>query len=271
MSGLPCRGTVFAVAAAAVIIYAVYMQRYQHQELVKHPRGPRAQRPLKAVIVGATGATGRRVVELVLASPHWTGVTVVVRRPTGRKGAPVKYQEIVVPDLSTVEAKIFEGHDVLFNCLGTTRAGGHVPKEGDVGGAENFVNVEVTMTKAVSQAAVRAGIHFASVVTAEGANHNFLKGHDWIKYVHPLLYMRTLGQKEQETIAAGFERVSIFRPGLLNREVGNGMFQRLQDHFNLGLPVSILAEAMVRDAEAAGPAPLVIIESNSRIKQSSKL
>ena len=127
------------------------------------------------------------------------------------------------------------------------------------------------MTRVVSQKAFAAGVQIASVVSAEGANHELLKGHDWIKYIHPLLYVRTLGEKEQATIASGFQRVTIFRPGLLNREVGNGLMRRIQDRFDLGLRVSTLASAMVRDAESSGSEALVIIEGNPRIEQSSKL
>ena len=35
--------------------------------------------------------------------------------------------------------------------------------------------------------------------------------------VHPLLYARTLGRKEEAVLAAGFHRVSIFQPGMLDR------------------------------------------------------
>jgi len=63
------------------------------------------------------------------------------------------------------------------------------------------------------------------------------------------------------------------RPGLLNREAGDGVMQQAQDRFELGLRVSTLAKAMIRDAETKmiGGGKVLIIESNSKITQTSKL
>ena len=87
--------------------------------------------------------------------------------------------------------------------------------------------------------------------------------------------MRTMGQKEQATIAAGFDRVSIFRPGLLNRQTGKDVFETVQDAFGLGLQVETLAAAMIRDAEtteaAAGKAGLLHYQGNALITQTAKL
>jgi hypothetical protein len=265
-----------AVAVSAVVLFLLYRQRGR-PALKSHPRGPRDRaEPLRAVVAGATGATGTRLVDQLLSAGH--RVTALVRRETLREDnvdnvdrRHTLYREVVVPDLRDADGSVFEGQDVFFNCLGTTRAGGHAPKPGDVGGAEHFVRVEVALAKSLSEKAVAAGVKAASVVSAEGANHALLQGHDWIKYIHPLLYVRTLGEKEQVTIRAGFERVTIFRPGLLNRQVGEGVMRRVQDYWDLGLTVSTLASAMVRDAEASGAAPLIVIETNPLIEQSSKL
>lgn len=96
--------------------------------------------------------------------------------------------------------------NALFNCLGTTR--------GQAGSAEAFVNVEVGLTKTISEVATDAGIRHASVVSAEGANKDM-----WVPttLIHPLLYMRTLGEKEAAVLSFPFESVTIFRPGMLNR------------------------------------------------------
>ena len=269
------------ILTVVVVCLSIWYSRRSAAALSTHPRGPIDKTTRAAIVVGATGATGRKLISQLNSSPSWNKVTAIVRRPTNIQDP--KYHEIVVLDLMTVDKSIFEGHDVLFNCLGTTRSGGHSSNAKllkDMGGAEFFVNVEVGMTKHVSEMAVAGGIKSASVVTAEGANHEFLKGYDWIKFIHPLLYVRTLGEKEQATINAGFQQVSIFRPGLLNRQVNDGgdfggMFQSLQNKFDLGLKVSILAKAMLRDAETKKSTfdffPLVYYISNGYIEQSSKL
>jgi len=89
-------------------------------------------------------------------------------------------------------------------------------------------------------------ISHASVVSASGANHN-----QWAKdWIHPLLYIRTIGQKEQTVIINKFDRVSIFRPGMLIRLVDNETWiERIMKSKGLGLRVDDLASAMIYDAE----------------------
>ena len=58
--------------------------------------------------------------------------------------------------------------------------------------------------------AANAKIPHASLISAKGANHK-IWAKDWI---HPLLYMKTIGQKEQTIISDfSFNSVSIFKPG----------------------------------------------------------
>ena len=94
--------------------------------------------------------------------------------------------------------------------------------------------------------ASQAQIPHASVISAKGANHNQW-AHDWIP---PLLYIRTIGQKEQTVITNKFERVSIFRPGMLIRLVDNETWiERIMKSKGLCLRVDDLASAMIYDAE----------------------
>ena len=262
-----------------IVIVAIFYARSGKAPLKTHPRGIREQNTIRnAIVVGASGATGRKLVDQLMASPFWTVTAIVRRKSTLRKGMGFpSYREIILSDLFQATREMFEEHDVLFNCLGTTRSGGHSPSGNqinDTSGADNFVNVEVNMSKFISELAVQGGIQTVSVISAEGANPNFLSGHNWIKWVHPLLYMRTLGEKEQVTINAGFKKVSIFRPGLLNRET-KGIFQQIQDLFGLGLKVSTLAKSMVRDVETMDvlqkTQSVMYYETNEYIMQASKL
>jgi hypothetical protein len=52
---------------------------------------------------------------------------------------------------------------------------------------------------------------------------------------------------------AAIQRVSIFRPGMLNRLMGDRMHENLINKLGLGLRVDTLAQAMVRDAESEPP------------------
>ena len=99
-----------------------------------HPRGPRKQGiQRRAVVLGATGATGRKIVTQLLESSDWH-VTTLVRKPspaseTSSGSQTDRLTEVVVGNtLELADVSVFRGHDVLFNCIGTTRAGGHSPR-----------------------------------------------------------------------------------------------------------------------------------------------
>ena len=91
------------------------------------------------------------------------------------------------PQFGSLRELYPQGRDALFNCLGTTRA--------TAGGAKGFKDVEVGCTEAAAKVAKEAGVPHVLVVSAMGANANA-----WVdpwEMVHPLLYARTLGQKEK--------------------------------------------------------------------------
>ena len=151
-----------------------------------------------------------------------------------------KLQDIVIKnlyDLSSTE-ELWKGNDVFFNCIGTTRK--------RAGSAKDFIKVEAGISMEAAKIASNAKISHASVVSASGANHN-----QWAKdWIHPLLYIRTIGQKEQTVIKNKFDRVSIFRPGMLIRLVDNETWiERIMKSKGLGLRVDDLASAMIYDSE----------------------
>ena len=162
-----------------------------------------------AIVVGATGATGRQVVAALLASDRWSEVVAVVRAPRPElfaEGTP-KLRVQVVPDLvggMASAAETWPAGSTLFNAIGTTR--------GAAGGAAGFKAVEVGITTAAVAAAAGAGVTHVSCVSAQGARNGWV---DPWEMIHPLLYARTLWQKEQACISAGIPRVSIFQPGML--------------------------------------------------------
>lgn len=199
----------------------------------------------RAIVLGATGATGRQVVKALL-DRNWE-VTTITRRhfdyydPSEQKTAELaRLTEIVVENYDTLTTDMFSGHDALFNCLGTTR--------GQAGSAEAFVHVEVGLTELASAAAKAAGVKHVSLVSAQGANKDA-----WVPttMIHPMLYMRTLGEKEDAVVSKSFPSVSVYRPGMLDRLVGDRAAENFLSWLmpSLTLRVDVLARAMVKDAE----------------------
>lgn len=75
---------------------------------------------MKAVIAGATGATGKELLELILEDTNYKEVAIFVRREIDLKHNKLKVHII---DFDKPEAwKHLVTGDVLFSCLGTTLA-----------------------------------------------------------------------------------------------------------------------------------------------------
>ena len=51
------------------------------KELFAHPRGNIVSQKKKALIIGATGATGAQLLNLLLKSDNWDKITTITRKP----------------------------------------------------------------------------------------------------------------------------------------------------------------------------------------------
>jgi len=195
----------------------------------------------KAIIIGATGATGKQLLNQLMQNQNCELVTSIGRKPVLDGAKNDKLVDIVVESLSDLSSteKSWEGNDVFFNCIGTTRQ--------RAGGAKEFIHIEAGISNEAAKMASNAKIHHASLVSAKGANHT-----TWAKdWIHPLLYMRTMGQKEQTILSNfSFNHVSIFKPGMLIRLQGKQTWlESFSESKGFGLRVDTLASAMIRNAE----------------------
>ena len=195
----------------------------------------------KAIIIVGTGATGKQLLNQLIRNQNCDLVTSIGRRPVLDGEKNNKLVDIVVESLFklTSTEKYWKDNDVFFNCIGTTRQ--------RAGGAKEFINIESGISNEAAKMAANAKIPHASLISANGANHK-IWAKDWI---HPLLYMKTIGQKEQTIISNfSFNSVSIFKPGMLIRLQGKqSWFENLFELKGFGLRVDTLASAMIHDAE----------------------
>ena len=195
----------------------------------------------KAIIIGGTGATGKQLLNQLMQNQNCELVTSIGRKPVLDGAKNDKLVDIVVESLANLSSteKSWEGNDVFFNCIGTTRQ--------RAGGAKEFIHIEAGISNEAAKMASNAKIHHASLVSAKGANHT-----TWAKdWIHPLLYMRTMGQKEQTILSNfSFNHVSIFKPGMLIRLQGKQTwFESFSESKGFGFRVDTLASAMIRNAE----------------------
>jgi len=221
----------------------------------------------KAIIIGGTGATGKQLLTQLIRNKNCELVTSIGRRPVLDGEKNDKLVDIVVESLFKLTAtkKYWKENDVFFNCIGTTRQ--------RAGGSKEFINIESGISNEAAKMAANAKIPHASLISAKGANHK-----TWAKdWIHPLLYIKTLGQKEQTIISNfSFNSVTIFKPGMLIRLRGKQTwFEDFSELKGFGLRVDTLASAMIYDAERVrlglvGKSPQYFI-GNNHIKNSLEL
>ena len=210
-----------------------------YKNIKEHPRKLDEREKRRAVVIGGTGATGRQVIKKLLDSNSWDKVTSIGRKPVLNGNSHSKLNDVLINSLNEMDSIVdeFSGHDHFFNCIGTTRQ--------RAGSAMEFINIEYEISKLAALLASKSKIPHGSVISAGGANHN-----QWShNSIHPLLYIKTMGLKEQTLIDSSFNMVSIFRPGMLIRQLGNsGIFEKFIESIGSGLKVEFLADAMIRDA-----------------------
>jgi uncharacterized protein YbjT (DUF2867 family) len=152
---------------------------------------------LKAIVLGATGATGQELVKLLLNDPNFSKVTIFVRKKPRIKHKKLTTYEIDFSRLNEYKGLI--NGDVIFSALGTTlsQAGSKTQQY-----LVDF-NYQYEFAKIGSENKV---IHY-SLVSSVGANINSL-----------FFYPKTKGALEEAVKKLGFNNIYIFQPPFLIRQ-----------------------------------------------------
>jgi uncharacterized protein YbjT (DUF2867 family) len=204
---------------------------------------------MKALIIGATGATGQDLVSVLLQDPHYTEVVAFVRRSSGRSHP--KLSEIIT-DFDHLEkvADSIRG-DVWFSCLGTTRSA--------AGSQEKQWHIDYEIPARFAEIARQNGVAKAVVLSAYGADST-----------SKVFYSRMKGTLDDHIAALAFEQCILFRPGFLLRQDTDRAAERLTAGVlkflnGLGLflkfrplPTSLLAEKLAKAPTALPPGKHII-------------
>lgn len=152
---------------------------------------------MKALIIGATGATGKELVDLLLNDKDYSEVSIFVRRATG-KSHPKLTEHVV--DFSKLEGfKDLITGDILFSCLGTTL--------NDAGSKENQWKIDFDIPAEFAVAARKNGVNSLVLVSSYGASSK-----------SSVFYSKMKGELEEYLNEFLFPQYIIFRPGPLIRE-----------------------------------------------------
>ncbi|MDA8948260.1 NAD(P)H-binding protein [Flavobacteriaceae bacterium] len=150
-----------------------------------------------AIVLGATGATGRELVFQLLNDTDFSSVSIFVRRSPALNHKKLTVHKI---DFSRLEQyrDLIKG-DVLFSCLGTTLK--------DAGSKEKQYQVDYTYQYKFAKAASENGVSSYSLVSSTGANEK-----------SSFFYPKIKGKLEEAVKKLPFKTIQIFQPPTLIRQ-----------------------------------------------------
>jgi uncharacterized protein YbjT (DUF2867 family) len=152
---------------------------------------------MKALIIGATGVTGKDLVNILLLDPSYTEVVTFVRRPSGITNP--KLLEIITDFDKLEDVSHHIKGDVWFSCLGTTlKAAGSKDKQR---------HIDYEIPAKFGEIAKRNGVARMVLLSAYGASST-----------SRVFYSKIKGELEDTIASLAFDSYIIFRPGLLLRK-----------------------------------------------------
>jgi uncharacterized protein YbjT (DUF2867 family) len=151
-----------------------------------------------AIVLGATGNVGRRIVHLLIRNPLCKKVLVVTRRKTDSFADP-KVSEVVV-NMDRLEEEVaphVRGVDVALAAFGVGKGSAKMP-EGELR------KIEIAYPRAFCSAARAGGARVCGVMTAAGANPEA-----------GMKYAKILGEKEKAVESVKFDFLGMYRPAVI--------------------------------------------------------
>lgn len=191
---------------------------------------------MKALVIGATGATGKDLVKQLCQDSDFDEIDIFVRRRSDFHHEKVK-AHLVDFDHPEEWKHLVKG-DVAFSCLGTTLK--------SAGSKENQKVIDYDYQFNFAKAAKENNVQDYILVSAYGASPD-----------SKIFYSRIKGELEEAVKNLKFEKTTIFKPGMLERkntdrngEVFGLKIIKFLNKFGLfksqqPLPTSILAKAMI--------------------------
>lgn len=148
-------------------------------------------------ILGASGETGKVLLKEILGQNLFSKVTLIGRRKLTFEEEAYKNVNQEVVDFEKLDeyAPAFQGHDVGFCCLGTTRR---------KAGADGFVRVDRDYVLKSAELAKAGGCKHFNLLSSRGADKS-----------SSFLYLQVKGEVEAKVEELKFDRLSVFRPGVL--------------------------------------------------------
>lgn len=161
---------------------------------------------MKALVIGATGSTGKFLTEELLNDSDYASVVTFVRKPSG-KTHPKLTEHIV--DFENIEQfkDVITG-DVLFSCLGTTLKA--------AGSKEKQWKIDFDIPAGFAAEAQKNQVKSFVLVSSYGASAQ-----------SSVFYSMMKGKLEDYITGLNFEQYIIFRPGPLVRQDSDRLGEKI--------------------------------------------
>jgi len=195
---------------------------------------------MKALIIGATGATGTDLLKKLLNDATFDKVTIFVRKPIVVTNDKLKVH-VVDFDLPEEWKHLVKGN-IAFSCLGTTLKA--------AGSKEAQRKVDYDYQYNFAKAAKENDIAHFILISSYGANSK-----------SSIFYSRIKGELEDSVKVLQFHKTTIFNPGMLQRKKtdrsGEVIMEKVLRFINMlglfrkykTLSTEVLAQAMINAAK----------------------
>ena len=154
-------------------------------------------RKLHALVLGATGATGRELVKLLLEDSNFMQVSIFVRSKID-----IDHEKLIIHKIDFTRLNEYNNlikGDILFSALGTTKK--------EAGGKKEQFLVDYTYQYEFAKMASQNGVNHYSLISSIGADKNSF-----------FFYPKIKGALESSIKSLGFNKIHIFQPPSLIRQ-----------------------------------------------------
>lgn len=193
---------------------------------------------IRALVIGHTGATGKALLDALIASPDCESIVAIGRRESLEHKGAAKLTQYVLPsmlDIAALPHEMAGNSNAAFCCIGT--AFNDVFKKSK---AAEYHSTDFGIATEFAKYSKAVGVEFFSLITGQGVDSK-----------SRINMYRVKGEAEDLVRELNFERTAFLRPGSLNRGSDATWTELIITLGGLsGLPVADLAKAMVWIARA---------------------